>query len=59
MARPALSTGRFAETAFTRNFGLQLPFVGAAMSGASGAELAGAVARAGGLGFLGAGPPVV
>ena len=36
-------------------FSLRAPFVGAAMSGASGAELAAAVARAGGFGFIGAG----
>ena len=45
----------FARTAFMSTFGLRIPFVGAAMSGHSDAALAGAVARAGGLGFLGAG----
>lgn len=34
---------------------LQVPVAGAAMSGASDAAMAGATARAGGVGFLGAG----
>lgn len=43
------------RTAFTDGFGLALPMVGAPMVGASYAELAGAVSKAGGLGMVGCG----
>lgn len=47
----------FGRSAFATQFGLQIPIVGAAMSGHAGFELAAAVARAGGFGFIGAGKP--
>ena len=43
------------ETRFTRAFGLGYPVALAPMAGAAGGRLAGAVARAGGLGLLGGG----
>ena len=42
---------------FTKAFNLTKPVVGCAMAGVAGPELAAAVARAGGLGFLGSGTP--
>ena len=48
-------SGAFARSAFMSQFGLRVPIVGAAMSGHSGPELAAALARAGGFGFIGAG----
>lgn len=53
-----MGIGRFAQNPFMTQFGIEVPVVGASMSGASNAELAGAVARAGGFGFLGAGTPL-
>ena len=41
------------NTRFTKAFGLAVPVMGAPMAGVSGAALSAAVARAGGLGFLG------
>ncbi|KAK9843522.1 hypothetical protein WJX81_007061 [Elliptochloris bilobata] len=41
------------STSFTRTFGVAVPIIGAPMAGVSGGALAAAVARAGGLGFLG------
>ena len=43
------------RSAFTKEFNLSVPVVGCPMAGVAGAELAAAVARAGGLGFLGSG----
>jgi len=43
------------ETRFTRAFGLRHPIALAPMAGVAGGQLAGAVARAGGLGLLGGG----
>ena len=44
---------RMISTRLMKAFGLAVPVMGAPMAGASGAALAAAVARAGGLGFLG------
>ena len=46
------------ETRLTRDYGLQHPFVGAAMGFIAHEQLAAAVTKAGGLGVLGAGAPV-
>lgn len=42
------------HTPFSKAFGLDVPVVGAPMAGVSGPELTASVARAGGLGLLGA-----
>jgi NAD(P)H-dependent flavin oxidoreductase YrpB (nitropropane dioxygenase family) len=43
------------RTDFTRKFGVAVPVAGAPMVGSSYAKLAAATAKAGGLGFIGAG----
>jgi NAD(P)H-dependent flavin oxidoreductase YrpB (nitropropane dioxygenase family) len=44
------------NTRFTREYGLELPFVGAGMAMLAGPELVAAISEAGGLGVLGTGP---
>src|SRR5690242_6354848 len=44
------------NNAFTREYGVLVPFVGAGMAMISGPELVAAVSEAGGLGLLGTGP---
>ena len=45
------------HNSFTKAFNLATPVVGCPMAGVAGPDLAAAVARAGGLGFLGSGEP--